>query len=136
MNSYFIDTSVVIDLIRGKRQVVDLIKNLDTYLYTSYIVISELCEGIYQVDNPKELEDGIIDFMEGMFEITKLDYKISKKFGEIRAELRKRGMLIEDMDIMIAASCLSKNLILLTSNKKHFERIRGLEVMSPEDFEN
>ena len=56
--------------------------------------------------------------------------------GKKTAFLKKRGEIIEDMDIMIAATCISNNLILITSNKKHFQRVKGLEVLSPEDFEN
>ncbi len=38
------------------------------------------------------------------------------------------GMLIDDMDLLIASSALAHNLILVTNNEKHFKRIPGLEM--------
>jgi len=36
--------------------------------------------------------------------------------------------LIEDADILIAASCLVEGMILVTDNEEHFRRIENLEV--------
>lgn len=47
-------------------------------------------------------------------------------YGTINAQLRKSGLPIGDLDVMIAAHSLSENLILVTHNTKHFERIEGL----------
>jgi tRNA(fMet)-specific endonuclease VapC len=44
------------------------------------------------------------------------------------ADLYKRGELIPDADILIAASALTNGLGLVTNNKKHFRRISGLHV--------
>lgn len=49
-------------------------------------------------------------------------------YGTINAQLRKSGLPIGDLDVMIAAHALSENLILVTHNTKHFERIEGLKM--------
>jgi len=49
-------------------------------------------------------------------------------YGTINAQLRKTGLPIGDLDVMIAAHALSENLILVTHNTKHFERIKGLKM--------
>ena len=54
----------------------------------------------------------------------------SKKFGEIKADLERRGKIIDDFDIAIAAIAISNNCGVLTANLKHFERINDLETMS------
>ena len=51
----------------------------------------------------------------------------SKKFGEIKATLERKGKMIDDFDIAIAAIAVSHKCGVLTANLKHFERIRGLE---------
>ncbi len=48
--------------------------------------------------------------------------------AEIYADLRKGGNLIDDIDILIAGIALANNLILVTRNRRHFERIKNLEI--------
>ncbi len=49
-------------------------------------------------------------------------------YGTINAQLRKTGLPIGDLDVMIAAHALAENLILVTHNTRHFERIEGLKM--------
>lgn len=48
--------------------------------------------------------------------------------AEIYADLSRRGELIGDADILIAASALVHGLEVVTNNEDHFKRIRGLQV--------
>jgi tRNA(fMet)-specific endonuclease VapC len=43
-------------------------------------------------------------------------------------ELRRRGEPLEDADILIAATALTHDLILVTDNEQHFQRIAELKV--------
>ena len=47
-------------------------------------------------------------------------------YGEIAAHLQQTGLTIGTMDTMIAAHALAENLILVTHNTRHFERVPGL----------
>jgi tRNA(fMet)-specific endonuclease VapC len=49
-------------------------------------------------------------------------------FGDIKADLRKKGLLIEDMDLLIAATAREHDLTLVTNNASHFERIPDLRL--------
>jgi len=53
---------------------------------------------------------------------------IMERFGEIRANLRRRGMLIPDFDLLVGVTALHHELTLLTSNVRHMSRIPGLRV--------
>ena len=48
--------------------------------------------------------------------------------ADIYADLRKAGQLIDDIDIIIAGIAISNNLVLVTHNRSHFERIDGLKI--------
>jgi predicted nucleic acid-binding protein len=61
-------------------------------------------------------------------EIRKLDREIIKKASDIYVGLKEKGELIGDADILIAASCLLKNMVLVTDDEEHFRRIKELEV--------
>ena len=49
-------------------------------------------------------------------------------YGEIAAHLQQTGLTIGTMDTMIAAHALAENLILVTHNTRHFERVPGLKL--------
>jgi tRNA(fMet)-specific endonuclease VapC len=48
--------------------------------------------------------------------------------AEISATLRKRGEIISDADILIAATALLHDLVLITNNLEHFRRVRDLRL--------
>jgi tRNA(fMet)-specific endonuclease VapC len=59
-----------------------------------------------------------------------LDDEICKTFGRERGKLRQQRKLVGDLDLLIASTCLRYNLTLLTNNRRHFEQVEGLELMS------
>lgn len=48
--------------------------------------------------------------------------------GEIRATLKRRGTPIGPFDVLIAGQALARNFIVVTSNRREFERVDGLAV--------
>lgn len=132
MNGYLIDTSVIINFLRDKASTVEAINNINGELSSSYICLAELYEGISRVRERQKAEKGVLDFFSGMSQIYGVDSDIAKNFGQIRASLKTKGEVIEDMDILLAATCISQNLILITANPKHFSRIPNLEILPVE----
>jgi tRNA(fMet)-specific endonuclease VapC len=63
-----------------------------------------------------------------LFPVINIDRSIMDVFGEIKSSLEMRGSIIEDMDILIAATALSHNLVLVTNNVKHFKKIKDLRI--------
>jgi len=51
----------------------------------------------------------------------------SDYFGKIKADLERRGKLIDDFDMAIAAIALSHDCGVVTANLRHFQRIKSLE---------
>jgi len=47
-----------------------------------------------------------------------------------RGRLKKEGGIIGDLDLLIGSTCLHRNLILLTNNVAHFERIENIKIIS------
>jgi tRNA(fMet)-specific endonuclease VapC len=50
------------------------------------------------------------------------------RVADIYADLRRRGELVGDADILIGASALVRDLAIVTNNEDHFNRIPGLVV--------
>jgi tRNA(fMet)-specific endonuclease VapC len=49
---------------------------------------------------------------------------------DIYADLKKRGQLTSDADILIASTALVHGLVLVTNNTNHFRRVSGLTLES------
>ena len=50
--------------------------------------------------------------------------------ADLYAMLHQEGQLISDADILIAATALKHNLVMVTENVNHFRRIPGLSIES------
>lgn len=48
--------------------------------------------------------------------------------ADIYANLRNNGTPIDDIDILIAGIALANNLIIITNNRRDFEKVEGLEI--------
>ena len=49
-------------------------------------------------------------------------------FSEIKSNLERKGNIIDDMEVLIAATALSHNLILVTNDVSHFSRVEDLRI--------
>lgn len=130
MNTYLLDTSVIINYLRNKGSAVETINNLAGELTSSYICLAELYEGISRVKEKGEAEKEVLNFFTGLNQLFSIDEDIAKTFGQIRASLKTKGQVIEDLDILLAATCITKGLALITANPKHFSRITNLEILA------
>lgn len=121
---YLIDSDVLIDFLKGKEKFVEILKQLKRdERSTSVVCVGEILEGLSQTK--KEQFEKLVN----LITIHNIDLKVMDKFAEIRRNLRKSGNLIDNFDILIAATCLANDLILITNNLKHFERIEGLKIL-------
>jgi tRNA(fMet)-specific endonuclease VapC len=57
-----------------------------------------------------------------------LDTKVSRHYGQLRAELQRKGSPIGAYDFLIAAHALSLGLTLVTNNAREFRRVPQLMV--------
>jgi tRNA(fMet)-specific endonuclease VapC len=54
------------------------------------------------------------------------DSAVAETAAQIRAQLKTRGTPIGPWDLLIGASALVHNCVLVTSNQREFQRIDGL----------
>ena len=127
---YLIDTDWTIHYLNGKQSILDqLIALRNEGLSISVISLAEVYEGVYYSLDPKSSQEGLNNFLKLVSILPDSD-EIAKIFGKVRGGLRKKGELIDDFDLMIASTAIHYNLIVLTNNRKHFERVEGLEIIS------
>jgi len=56
---------------------------------------------------------------------------ILRRFAAIRGDLRRRGQIVGDPDILIAATAIHHGLQLVTRNLRDFGRVDGLLLYTP-----
>ena len=127
---YLVDTDWVINYLRGRQQVVERFNQLVQHgVGISIISIAELYEGIADAEYQQEKEREIGDFL-GYVDILPLDEPVCRVFARERRRLRTEGRLIADFDLLIGATAVYHQLTLLTNNRRHFQRLQNLNIIS------
>ena len=123
---YLLDTDTIIYYLKGKESIKQNIINVGLEnLSISIITLFELYYGAY---NSKKMDENIkrIENLKDTITVIGIDDSIFHQFGKTKSSLRKSGKIIGDFDLLIGITALSKNLILITNNAEHFNRIEGL----------
>lgn len=132
---YLADTTYLIDLINGDHKAVDVARELDELgelVCLSVISAEEYLRGIYYLywDNKEKLRRKLAEARRDLsaFEILPITYEIVVKAAEIEVMLIKSGEMLSLPDILIASTAICHNLILITRNVKHFQRVPNLKI--------
>jgi len=135
LNFVVLDTDILIGLLRGKEDIVQLVKSLEdnnAIFLTTAINEFELYFGAYK----SKFKDANIKAVHNLLqklEVVPFVHPATEIAGRIYSELSKKGQPLEIRDLFIASITLSVNAILVTHNKKHFTRITGLKIYSEEN---
>ena len=119
------DTDVLIDFLRGKG---DMARRVALELRsrsfgTTAITAFELRSGVRSPRHAEAVET-LLDAMT----VLPFGPEESAIAARIRREVERKGSPIGMADYLIAATCMSRNAVLLTRNVKHFERVAGLRL--------
>lgn len=125
-----LDTSFIIDVLRGDQDAKSVLKELVANNATTSIATPTLMElqASIALNTRGSQQKQLIDKIKASAILLPLDHESATRAGEIEAELILAGETIPPVDIMIGAIALQNNEALLTRNAKHFQRIPGLEV--------
>lgn len=96
-------------------------------LSISIITLGELYDGASSGGGSDESAIRLRQFLDG-YKIFGPSEDTMRIFGNVRAELRRQGKLIADLDVLIASTALRHDLTLITRNVRHFGRINGLTI--------
>ena len=128
--AYLLDTDWIIDHFSGIEHVTQKILELDqSGLGVSIISVAELYEGFHFSRDPAKSLAAFRRFQSGI-KIIGLDEDICSWFGKERGRLRRTGRIIGDFDLLIAGTAIRHRLTLCTNNRRHFEMIDGLSLLS------
>ena len=125
---YCLDTNILIDYFHGDSKTISFVNSIqEQEICVTPITLMELYAGCSIHDKRQAMYAMIEDFLTEV-SIIEFNIEVCKRYGELYNILRSKGKMPEVPDMMIAALCLKHNVILITSNKKHFENIPGLKI--------
>jgi tRNA(fMet)-specific endonuclease VapC len=93
----------------------------------SVVAFGELHYGAEKSPTPERAAKELQALMSAL-PVLPMPLDAGKRYGEIRADLERRGEIIGGNDLWIAAHAKAANLILVTNNEREFRRIANLEV--------
>ncbi|NEV78457.1 type II toxin-antitoxin system VapC family toxin [Rhodopseudomonas sp. BR0C11] len=129
----FLDTNVVVDLLRKRtprlRDSFAAACAASRPLAISTVVLFELRFGALNSQRPEANMRALDAFLAdtGMI-VVAFDEAAAAEAADIRAALSRVGALIGPYDILIAAQARARSAILVTANRREFERVPGLMV--------
>lgn len=127
---YILDTNVCISLLKGKGGVRNKVIEVGMEnCYVSEITLAELYYGAAKSEQPKHYSD--VSFIEKYFGILPIRPAL-ELFGRNRYELERIGHRLDDFDLLIGSTAIVNNLVVVTHNTKHFDRIPRIII---EDWE-
>lgn len=117
------DTDVLIDFLRGKGLADRIAYEIKTGgLHTTAISAFELWAGA-----KSSQQVAVVETLLAALIILPLESDSARRSAEIRRALEDKNATIGMADSLIAGICLERDGVLITRNKKHFERVSGLK---------
>ncbi len=123
-----VDTDFLIDLSNREEKALEKLKEIrekgDT-VYTTTISMGEYYTGAYRSRDREARVEKAREFLTAFVPLT-ADHESARLWGQLSAELKSNA--IGDLDLLIASTALSNKQVLVTRNRRHFERVPGLQI--------
>jgi tRNA(fMet)-specific endonuclease VapC len=128
MLKYMLDTNIAIYVI--KRRPLEVLASFNRYadrMCISAITEAELLHGAEKSQQREHNLRQIADFVSRL-DVLPYSSKAAAHYGDIRANLERKGTPIGVNDLHIAAHARSEGLVIVSNNLKEFERVEGLRL--------
>ena len=93
-------------------------------LYISEITLAELKFGIAKSQYPQKSKDTLAHFL-AEIQLVPIIHSLDV-FASEKARLQKAGRTVDDFDLLIGATAIVHNMVLVTNNTKHFDRFKNI----------
>ncbi len=117
-----IDTDIIFEYLSGADTAAEtqrILKSMEAAVST--ITVYELFAGVVSEKHLVQREEFV-----DLCEVVELTASMARTASRLYTDLKGRGTLIANEDLLIAATALETGYALFTKNRSHFERIPGL----------
>ena len=127
INRYMLDTNMVSHFIKGVNNVRNKVVSLPmSELGISAITEGELLFGLAKKPDAKQLSLVIHEFLIRV-DVWPWDSAVAACYGTLRADMQKKGKILGNLDLLIAAHALALGVVLIT-NDRAFIQVEGLKI--------
>lgn len=124
---YLIDTNICIFYMKGMYDLrTKFMQAGIDRCFISEITLAELKFGVENSQNITKNKQALEDFLSGILILP--IFEAIDIYAKEKARLRKKGTPVDDFDLLIGATSVAYNLILVTNNFKHFNRITNIQL--------
>ena len=124
MAQYLLDTDVCIELIKHNERVLDKVEIVGAdHCFVTEITIAELFYGAAKSGRPEQFND--VEYILQSFDLKPLLPSL-RLYGENKTILEDKGQMIGEFDLLIGSCAVHNNLVMVTSNLKHFDHIPNI----------
>ena len=124
MKQYLLDTTICIYFLKGLYNLDKKIAEVgEENCFISEVTVAEMK---YGVENSKtiELMRPIVEAFIPKFVVIPI-YASLDVYAKEKAKLKKQGLLIDDFDILIGATSINHNMVMVTNNTSHLSRLEN-----------
>ncbi|BAZ21017.1 PIN domain protein [Kalymmatonema gypsitolerans NIES-4073] len=126
--TYLLDTDTCIYWLKDRYSVREKVRQVGwNQISICIITVAELYYSVYNSNRVTENLARAEQFIQNL-PVIPLNDNALRRFGELKAELRRLGQPIADFDLLIASVAVTGNYILITNNTRHYDRITGLQL--------
>lgn len=128
-----IDSDIIIDFLNNQNFAVNFFKDSTTNkdLFMSVISWMEVMYGFKRngASNKIKIFQNMLE--EYHISVISINKEVAEKYLDSKIDLENNKIPLADFDLLIAATALTHKYSLVTRNKKHFSRIKNLQIMVP-----
>jgi predicted nucleic acid-binding protein len=125
------DTGEIIALERNRQEIEELIKGREDESFgISVITVAELLHGVERANTEtrKIKRQAFVEKVIEFFPVYNFDVTIARIYARIWASLEQKNLTIGAHDLIIAATAISLDYTVITSNLRDYQKIEGLKV--------
>lgn len=122
-----LDTDVAIELLRGNPKCLSRLSLEQGPVCISTVTASELYFGAFNSAHPAENAAKVDEFLAD-FKSVSITSGVARRFGSVKAELRRKAVQAGPFDLLIASIALENGCSLATGNVKHFRFVPDLRL--------
>ena len=122
-----LDTDTCIAILRGNEAVIERRAAVADVVVTTWITAAELFYGAAKSNAPDNNRAVVSSFLSTL-PVLGVDEASAQIFGEAKALLERQGQRLADADLFIGAIVAAQRGIVVTGNRRHYERIPGVTI--------
>ena len=126
--SFLLDTNILSAHLRRPASLAHRFFQHSGRLYTSTVSLAELYDWVNGRRDPEPLRAAIDRLLNYEVSLLSFDADCADEFGRVRSDLRRQGISVDNMDLLIGATGLVYDLTVVTHNTQHFRHIPGLRL--------